>query len=100
MHIPITSPHSSKPFSGNIKRIVIFSSVVAVGVTRVNDTYTEEEWNDEAVEEVKAKGKEAGGFTKYMASKTLAERGTMTLIQNPRYVYLHRVRASCLGALQ
>ena len=58
----------------------------------MNDTYIEEEWNDEAVEDVKAKGKESGGFTKYMASKTLAERGTMTLIQSPRYVCLHKVR--------
>jgi len=93
-------PLSSKPFSGNIKRIVIFSSTVSIGIFRVHDAYTEEEWNDGAVEDVKAKGKESRGLMKYMASKTLAERGATTLIQDPRYVCLHRVRASCLGALQ
>ena len=73
---------------------------MSVGTSKVNYTYTEEEWNDEVVELVKAKGKESGGFMKYVASKTLAERGATILIQDPRYVCLHRVCVSCLGALQ
>ena len=61
--------------------------------------YTEEEWNDEAVEDVKAKGKESNGLVKYMASKTLAERGAATFIKLPRPAHLPRIRVSCLGAL-
>jgi len=72
------TPLSSKPRSGNIKRIIIFSSTVSVGVARTDPEYTEEDWNDLAVDDVKANGKAASGFMKYSASKTLAERGTMT----------------------
>jgi len=72
--------------SGNIKRIVIFSSAVSIGLTRTTSEYTEEEWNDEAVEDVKAKGKESNGLIKYNASKTLAERGAMIPLLNvPRF---------------
>ena len=69
--------------SGNIKRIVIFSSAVSVGIFRINSEYTEEEWNDEAIDDVKAKGKESNGLMKYMASKTLAERGAISLPSAP-----------------
>ena len=74
-------PHSLKPLSGNIKRVVIFSSVVSIGLSRTDSAYTEEEWNDEAVEYVKANGKAANGFMKYSASKTLAERGATTFTE-------------------
>ena len=97
---PVLTPLSPKPFSGNIKRIVIFSSVVAIGTFRVNDMYTEEEWNDEIVEHVRTKGKESDGLAKYSASKTLAEKGAVTFIKPPRPARLPRVHVSCLGALQ
>ncbi|KAF9651439.1 D-lactaldehyde dehydrogenase, partial [Thelephora ganbajun] len=92
---------------GKIKRIIIFSSVVSIGISRVNSEYTEEEWNDEAVDDVKVKGKESNGLTKYMASKTLAERAAWELYYkhkaslpwdlaaiNPSYIFgpnLHEV---------
>ena len=75
---PALTPLSS--FSGNIKRLVLLSSTTAIGTSRVNEAYDEEEWNDSAVEEVKTKGKEANGLAKYKASKTLAERGEMIFI--------------------
>jgi hypothetical protein len=37
--------------------------------------YTEENWNNAAVEAVNTKGREAPGILKYQASKVLAERG-------------------------
>ena len=77
---PALTPLSSKSFSGNIKRFILLSSTVAIAIFRVNEAYDEEEWNDSAIEEVKTKGKEANGLVKYMASKTLAERGEMIFI--------------------
>lgn len=71
-----------------------------MGIFKTNHTYTEEEWNDESIEDVKEKGKESNGLVKYMASKTLAERGAIIFIQVPRCVRLHRVYASRLGVLQ
>jgi len=59
---------------GNIKRIIVFSSTVSIGIFRTTSTYTEEEWNDEAVEDTKKNGKATNGLVKYSASKTLAER--------------------------
>jgi len=92
---------------GNIKRLVLLSSAVAIGVSRTSSEYTEEEWNDEAIDDVKAKGKDSDGFTKYMASKTLAERAAWELYNehkaslpwdlvaiNPPYIFgpnLHEV---------
>jgi len=92
---------------GNIKRIVIFSSSVSMGLFRTSSTYTEEEWNDEAIDDVKKKGKASNGLVKYMASKTLAERAAWEIYRkhkaslpwdlvatNPPYIFgpnLHEV---------
>ncbi|KAF9792201.1 D-lactaldehyde dehydrogenase [Thelephora terrestris] len=92
---------------GNIKRVIILSSSVSVGLLRFNHEYTEEEWNDSAIDDVKAKGKESNGLVKYMASKTLAERAAWELYRkhkaslpwdmvaiNPPYIFgpnLHEV---------
>ena len=62
--------------SASIKRIVVTSSTTAVGLTlRAERQYTEEEWNEPALKEVRELGKEASGRAKYSASKTLAEKG-------------------------
>lgn len=92
-------PYSLKPPSGNIKRVVIFSSVVSIGLSRTETEYTEEDWNDEAVDHVKANGKAASGFMKYMASKTLAERGTMLSPKTLAPSAYAGNYISCLGAL-
>ena len=60
--------------SSSIKRIVVTSSTVAVDLTpRAGHQHTENEWNEAAVKEVSEQGKQASGFSKYSASKTLAE---------------------------
>lgn len=86
--------------SGGIKRVVLFSSSVSVGLLKINYEYSEKDWNDDAIDDVKAKGKNAGGLMKYMASKTLAERSAMILCEAPRTDCLLIPSARCLGALQ
>jgi hypothetical protein len=66
---------------------------------RVNYEYTEEDWNDDAIADVEAKGKNAGGLMKYMASKTLAERGAIILHEALRADCLPVPCVSCLGSL-
>jgi len=61
--------------------------------------YTEEEWNDEAVEDIKKNGKASNGLMGYMASKTLAERGAMVFTQSLSSVDSRSVHFSCLGNL-
>ncbi|PIL32086.1 hypothetical protein GSI_06791 [Ganoderma sinense ZZ0214-1] len=57
-----------------MKRIVITSSVRAVIRGEFGCTYTEEDWADDAVQEVEEKGSAAQGMSMYGASKVLAER--------------------------
>jgi len=58
-----------------IERIVVTASTVAVGIApRTGQQYTEEDWNEPALKEVRELGKEAAGIAKYSASKALAER--------------------------
>ncbi|KAI0681948.1 NAD(P)-binding protein [Cerioporus squamosus] len=59
----------------SVKRIVITSSTAAV-LTPYPDprTFSEEDWNEASIAEVKEKGKDATAIAKYRASKTLAER--------------------------
>lgn len=69
-------PGAYDHLSTTIKRIVILSSTAAVSNTpNPGKIYTEEDWNNAAVEAVEKRGKEASGGEKYSASKTLAEKG-------------------------
>jgi len=62
--------------STTIKRIVILSSTAAISnAPNPGKVYTEEDWNDAAINAVKKDGKAAAGNEKYSASKTLAEKG-------------------------
>lgn len=63
--------------SGKIKRVILFSSSVSAGLLKVNYEYSEEDWNDDAINDVVKNGEKAIGMVKYMASKTLAERSTI-----------------------
>ena len=62
---------------GAVQRVVVLSSTAAVlrvpppGQSLVLD---ESSWNEQAITDVKAKGRDADAATKYRASKTLAER--------------------------
>ncbi|TCD64033.1 methylglyoxal reductase (NADPH-dependent) gre2 [Steccherinum ochraceum] len=59
----------------NVKRIVVTSSTGAVlEVDTGKTTFTEDDWNDQAIRIVEEKGSAADAPSKYRASKTLAER--------------------------
>ena len=69
-------PAAHGRISATIKRIVVLSSTVAISTTKNSGkVYTEEDWNDVAVDAVKEHGRAATGAEKYSASKTLAEKG-------------------------
>jgi hypothetical protein len=62
--------------SSFIKRIVVTSSTVSIGLSpRAESQRTEGDWNEPALKEVRELGKGASGLAKYSASKTLAEKG-------------------------
>ncbi|KAH6916430.1 D-lactaldehyde dehydrogenase [Coprinopsis sp. MPI-PUGE-AT-0042] len=66
---------SALKYKNDIKRIVYTSSVVAVAdFDQALRTYTEDDWNDSALQAVKEKGSAAGVQTIYAASKVYAER--------------------------
>ena len=75
-----------RKFRNKIKRVIVTSSVAAVGFTSAPPTVTfdESHWNDQAVELTNALGKEAPPMVKYSASKVLAEKG----LQFARYRHL------------
>jgi len=67
---------SSYSKSSSVKRVVITASTACLGISpQAERQYTEEDWNEPAVKEVRELGKKASWITKYSASKTLAERG-------------------------
>ena len=66
----------------NVKRIVITSSTAAaVRQSGLPATFSEEVWNDEAVESVDAQGKSAPALLIYFASKVLAEKGMCSVFE-------------------
>ena len=69
----------------SVKRIVITSSCAAV-LTPAPDprTFSEENWNEASIVEVKEKGKDATAIAKYRASKTLAERAAWAFWEEAR----------------
>jgi len=69
-------PAAHGHISTNVKRIVILSSTAAISnAPNPGHVYTEEDWNDAAINAVKEDGKAVAGNEKYSASKTLAEKG-------------------------
>ncbi|SCV73249.1 BQ2448_7174 [Microbotryum intermedium] len=71
-----------------IKRVVYTSSIAAVvSNTKVSPyTYTERDWNDEAVQKVE-EGKDVDPTTAYRASKTLAERTAWKFFLNEKTTF-------------
>ncbi|KZV61697.1 D-lactaldehyde dehydrogenase [Peniophora sp. CONT] len=67
----------------DVKRVVLISSIVAVWTMIVDKptTFTEKDWNEQAIQIVQEKGKDADGASKYGASKTLAEKAAWALIE-------------------
>ncbi|KAH6907325.1 D-lactaldehyde dehydrogenase [Coprinopsis sp. MPI-PUGE-AT-0042] len=77
---------SALKFRGGLKRIVITSSSVTVAnFWHPPRLYTEEDWNEAVVEEVKSKGAEAGVEPVYSASKTLAEKAAWDFYEKHKY---------------
>jgi len=73
---------SVKQHGTSVKRIVITSSVAAVIEPKdeVPAIYTEVDWNNFSVQEVKSKGANAEQMIKYRASKVLAERAAWDFV--------------------
>ncbi|KAI0646141.1 NAD-P-binding protein [Trametes meyenii] len=73
---------SAKRFGDAVKRIVLLSSCAAIASPGTEPRVADETcWNDEAIQNVFANGKEALGMDKYRASKTLAERAAWTFFE-------------------
>ncbi|KAF8060711.1 D-lactaldehyde dehydrogenase [Lyophyllum atratum] len=58
----------------SVKRIVVTSSCASVLEVGKDKVFTEEDWNELSIREVKEQGDKAPGPSKYRASKTLAEK--------------------------
>ena len=67
--------------SPTVKRIVYTTSTATmVKPTTVPLIFDESNWNNFSIEEVKRKGRDAPGWLKYFASKTLAEKGMFSFL--------------------
>lgn len=62
--------------ASTLKRFILLSSTAAV-ISLLPDPkpFTESDWNEQSIEDVKVNGKNANQVNKYCASKTLAEKG-------------------------
>ncbi|CAL1707943.1 unnamed protein product [Somion occarium] len=73
---------SALKYGTNIRRIVITTSTAAmVRPTNTPIVFTEDDWNDASIQEVKEKSRDAPGYIKYFASKTLAERAAFDFVE-------------------
>ncbi|EED86030.1 predicted protein [Postia placenta Mad-698-R] len=85
----------------SVKRVVYTSSCVSIlRIPEQPTVFSEKDWNEQAVEDVKANGRNATGLSKYSASKVLAERAAWEFVEknkariawdlvvvNPPYVF-------------
>ena len=85
----------------NVKRVVVTSSCAAVlSVQQEPRIYTEADWNEGSITQVRAEGAKAPNMFKYLASKTLAEKAAWEFVEknkgklawdlvvlNPPYVF-------------
>ena len=95
----------------NVRRVVVLSSVGAVcEFNSTPQTYNEDNWSQGSIDEVEKNGKDAHGFAKYRASKTLAEKAAWVfydshkaslnwdlVVLNPPFVFgpiIHKVDSS------
>lgn len=68
--------------ANTVKRVVITSSLVAVlEPKKAPVTYTEDSWNNTAVSTVRERGKGAPPYSKYTASKVLAEQSAWEFVK-------------------
>ncbi len=80
---------SAQKYGPNVKHIVVTSSVAAIyGTPKPKGyIYTEADWNDKAVEDIKSDPVKFNEFTAYRASKNAAERAAWKFVdeQNPAF---------------
>ncbi|KAJ3854684.1 D-lactaldehyde dehydrogenase [Lentinula lateritia] len=87
--------------ASTLKRFILLSSTAAV-ISLLPDPkpFTESDWNEQSIEDVKVNGKNANQVNKYCASKTLAEKAAWELynankaklswdlvVLNPPYIF-------------
>ena len=66
---------STLKHGSSVKRVVVTSSCASVLEERDTPTvFSEKDWNEKAIREVKEQGRQASNAAKYRASKTLAEK--------------------------
>ena len=72
---------SIKAHAPTVKRVILTSSIVAVWDLSLSEPkeFDETMWNEDAVETCKVRGSDAGPVNFYGASKTLAEKGLLSL---------------------
>ena len=58
----------------HIRRIVVTSGCVTIFDDNPSGELDENNWNEKSLIDVREKGRDANGFTKYSASKVLAEK--------------------------
>ncbi|KAF5377008.1 hypothetical protein D9615_007321 [Tricholomella constricta] len=68
----------------NLKRIVVTSSCVSILEVGIDKVFSELDWNELSIREVKEQGDNASGFSKYFASKTLAEKAAWEFYEKSR----------------
>uniref|UniRef100_A0A0W0ETB8 NAD-dependent epimerase/dehydratase domain-containing protein n=1 Tax=Moniliophthora roreri TaxID=221103 RepID=A0A0W0ETB8_MONRR len=80
---------SVKEFGDKVKRVVVTSSCSSVSQTLPEPkVFSEEDWNEQSIKELEAKGRHAPSMVKYRASKTLAERAAWTFMkENPELLW-------------
>ncbi|KAJ7500879.1 D-lactaldehyde dehydrogenase [Mycena galericulata] len=71
---------SARKYGDSVKRIVVTSSCAAIA-RRSDRVLTELDWNDDAVDEVQAKGSKASPGAKYFNSKVFAERAAWKFVE-------------------
>ncbi|KAH9838557.1 NAD(P)-binding protein [Rhodofomes roseus] len=76
---------SALAYGTSVQRIVLTSSCAAIREFRdLPRTFTEEDWNDASLAEVRARGPAASITDKYCASKVLAERAAWEFVEKNR----------------
>ncbi|KZT02568.1 NAD-P-binding protein [Laetiporus sulphureus 93-53] len=76
---------SALAYGTTVKRVVVTSSVASVMQQQDTPrTFSELDWNDAAVNEVREKGRGASPAAKYRASKTLAERAAWEFVEKDK----------------
>jgi len=92
---------SALKYGSGVKRVVVTSSCAAVlEIPSTPRTFSETDWNNQAIKEVEEKGRDALVMNKYRASKTLAEKSAWDFVEknkgsigfdlvvlNPPYVF-------------